>query len=388
MSAQYPVTRQSLGRTFVVAGLVLGLAGLSQVAAVAWKFFGTAPVPADAVAGAGEDGPRVPPGRIDIERLVTEMPPPDEPALRVDDDPLGNEPVVVGPTGVRPVPIVPSVEPKPAPEVEPKPGPTLVARPLLQPRPTPVPLVALTPKVSPQFTELIEQGKLLRNSGDTAGALVKFREASALEPTNAQAIAEQAYTFEKMSLFDKAGEQWRRVLNLGESAGVLYSAAKSKLDMAMASTMRDVAPRTGNTRTAVPDGKLLGIGTTAMVNDPDPASARKFVLQVPILASGAEKVSVRDMKVFVLFYDMLNGRDLASTAANVSNRWESPPADWSEGNLETLEVTYDLPAENRGERRDFHGYIVRLYYRNQLQDTYAEPATLNQRFPADPTLSE
>jgi len=98
---------------------------------------------------------------------------------------------------------------------------------------------------------------------------------------------------------------------------------------------------------------------------------------------------VKDMKVFVLFYDRLNGVDLASTAANVSNRWSDPPADFADGNQETLEVTYDLPQpEGRGERREYYGYIVRLYYRDQLQDSFAEPAALNQRFPAALTLSE
>jgi hypothetical protein len=262
-----------------------------------------------------------------------------------------------------------------------------VARPLIQPRPTPVPLSALTPKVSPQFTELIEQGKLLRSSGDTAGALVKFREAAGLEPANAQAIAEQAYTYEKMSLHDKAAEQWKRVLSLGESGGVLYSAARSKLDMAMAETMRVMGPQ-GPAR-PIGEGKVVGLGTPTIRNEPDPASAKKFVLQVPILTRAGQPITVKEMKVFVLFYDRLNGSDLASTAANVSNRWGDPPADWSEGNQETLEVTYDLPpTEGRGERREFYGYIVRLYYQDQLQDSFAEPAALNQRFPAALTLSE
>lgn len=387
MSAHSPTVRHSLGRTFTVAAGLLGMIGALQVGAVGWKVFQTPPA---ASSSSADDGSRQPPDRIDIQKLMSEMPPPDDPGetgpLTVQEDPLQGDPVAVGPTGLRPVPLATPLDPRPSaiPELRPDPA---MARPLIQPRPTPVPLVALTPKVSPQFTELIEQGKLLRNSGDTAGALVKFREASALEPMNAQAIAEQAYTFEKMSLYDKAAEQWKRVLSLGESGGVLYSAAKSKLDMAMAETMRVVSPQTGSR--SLGEGKIVGLGTPAVQEDPDPASAKRFVLRVPIIARAGQKFSVKDMKVFVLFYDRLNGRDLASTAANVSNRWADPPADWASGDGETLEVTYDLPPnEGRGERREFYGYIARLYYENQLQDSYAEPAALNQRFPAAPTLSE
>jgi hypothetical protein len=384
MSAQFHAARQSLGRTFMVAAVVLGAIGAVQVGAVGWRLFHKEP---PSIAGQ-EDGPRRPPERIDVQKLLSEMPPPEEPAaLAVSNDPLQIDPVTVGPTGLRPVPIATPLEPRPTAEPKTDAPAVAVARPLIQPRPTPVPLSALTPKVSPQFTELVEQGKLLRNTGDTAGALVKFREASALEPANAQAFAEQAYTYEKMSLYDKAAEQWKKVLSLGESGGVLYSAAKSKLDMAMAETMRVTGPA-GAAR-PLGEGKLIGLGTPVMQNEPDPASAKRFVLRVPIMARGGQKITVKDMKVFVLFYDRLNGSDLASTAANVSNRWGDPPADWSDGDVETLEVTYDLPpVEGRGERREYYGYIVRLYYQDKLQDSYAEPAALNQRFPAALTLSE
>ena len=385
MSAHLPVTRHSLGRTFLVAAVLMGLMGAAQLAAVGWKIFEKKPVTV------AEEGPRRPPAKIDIDRLITEMPPPDDPGpLAVGNDPLQGDPVEIGATGIRPVPLATPMatplEPRGSAVAKVEPSAVAMARPLIQPRPTPVPLAALTPKVSPQFTELVEQGKLLRNTGDTAGALVKFREASALEPTNAQAVAEQAYTYEKMSLYEKAAEQWKRVLSFGETGGVLYSAAKSKLDMAMAETLRVNSP--GAAR-AIADGKLIGLGTPVLRDEPDPSSTRKFVLQVPIQSRPGQKMNVKDMKVFVLFYDRLNANDLASTAANVSNRWGDPPADWAAGDLETLEVTYDLPPTGgRGERREYHGYIVRLYYKDQLQDSYAEPAALNQRFPAAHTLSE
>ena len=49
-----------------------------------------------------------------------------------------------------------------------------------------------------------------------------------------------------------------------------------------------------------------------------PNSFKKFVLHVPITSRPGQKINVKDMKVFVLFYDKLNANDLASTAANVS----------------------------------------------------------------------
>ena len=132
----------------------------------------------------------------------------------------------------------------------------------------------------------------------------------------------------------------------------------------------------------------MGLGKLVMTDDPDPAVSKKFMLNVPIRARASESIAVQDMKIFVLFYDRVNGKDITTTSANVSNRWASPPADWRDGDTETLEVAYELPAQSRGERREYYGYIVRLYYRGELQDTQAMPASLNQKYPAPYTLSE
>jgi hypothetical protein len=140
---------------------------------------------------------------------------------------------------------------------------------------------------------------------------------------------------------------------------------------------------------SVAKGKVLGIGAIRLEDDSDPASAKKFALTVPIHARASENVAVREMKVFVLFYERSNGKEIAKTIANVSNRWTSAPVDWKDGEPETLEVSYELPAaQARTERREYYGYIVRLYYRGELQDSKAEPASLSQKFPAPFTLSE
>ena len=358
----------------MIAAGILAAVAVFQLGAVTVAFFRKS---GRAGTENGEDFAHHPPMKIDVTRLVAESPPPEDPL------PLGVDPLAPGngerPPGPRPVlphaePYVPSAESGAS-------GPAGIA----PPRPTPVPLSAFTPKTDPRFGELVEQGKLLRGSGDTAGALVKFREAAALEPGNALAIAEQAYTFEKMSLPDKAAEQWKRIVMMGERAGLYYSVAMSKMDAAVQGTMRSA---TGGTP-EIAKGKVMGIGSIALTDDQDPSAAKKFTLVVPVRASMTEAVAVREMKVFVLFYERMNGKEITKTAANVSNRWTSAPVDWKDGETETLEVSYELPTpQARTEHREYYGYIVRLYYRGELQDTKAEPASLNQKFPAPFILSE
>ncbi len=376
MRSKLPIQSPRFGRTAAIAGAVLAGVAVFQLGAVTVAFFRK---PKTATTENGDDGSHLPPMKIDVSKLVAESPPPDDPL------PVGTDPLVAATEEARPPgpqPILPHAEPV-APLTESGVPEMRITAP---PRPTPVPLEVFTPKTNPRFAELIEQGKLLRTSGDTAGALVKFREAAAIEPTNALAIAEQAFTFEKMSLPDKAAEQWKRIILIGDRAGLYYSVAQSKLHSAVQESMRTPSASGGP---AASGGKPLSVGDVAMEVDSDPASAKKFTLSVPVNTRTSETISVRDTKVFVLFYDRSNGKDIVKTIANVSNRWVSSPVDWKDGEAETLEVSYDLPAlQARTERREFYGYIVRVYYRGDLQDTRAEPPGLAQKFPAASTLSE
>jgi hypothetical protein len=371
-----------MGRTFTVAAWTLGIVGAVQFAAVGVAFFKSM-----RESGAG----RVAPATIDIERLLAENPPPQEEELSTQ-NPLDETPEPEFPA--RPRPLVASTVQTPSPEppqAAPNPVPE-APKTDTPPRPTPVPLSAFTPKVDPRMNEFVEQGKLLRNTGDTAGALVKFREAAAISPENPMPIAEMAYTYEKMSLQDKAALEWRKILLMGEKAGFYYSAAKSKLDLAL--NAAKAATGAGNQDAGgdaqVPGGKALGLGRLTLTDDRD-TTGKRFTLSIPIHAKeGAVTNPRQEVVTHVRFYDQIKGKELVPTTANVAYRFAAPPADWEDGGLETLEVDYDLAKIGKddpvGENRNYYGYVVRVYYKGNLQATASEPASLAQKFPASEKL--
>jgi hypothetical protein len=90
----------------------------------------------------------------------------------------------------------------------------------------------------------------------------------------------------------------------------------------------------------------------------------------------------------VLFFDILNNQNVVQTAANVSSRWLTAPADWVDSDTEELAVDYQLPRPEPRTRevRKFFGYIVRIYYKKELQAASADPERLGQQYPAPPTL--
>ncbi len=374
MPSTSPFTRQSMGRTFLVSAGVLAVVGVVQFSAVGVAFFRSIK---------GESGERHVPQHIDVSRLIAESPPPPTEELSTInplDDLPADEPAIATPP-VEPTPPQPDAQPG-------KKEPVIAAAP---PRPTPVPLSAFTPKLNPQLTELVEQAKLLRNKGDTAGALVKLREAAGMEPGNPLPIAETAYTYEKMSLPDKAAVEWKRILQMGERAGLYYSAAKSKLDIAMGAarsvaTVGSGAPEAGGTAVFA-EGRVMALGGVRMLESASSGSGRRFSLAIPIYAKEGAIVNPRkEVVTHVRFYDLINSKEIVPTTANVAYRFASPPADWTEAGLETLEVDYELAQTGRddpaGEGRRYYGYIVRVFHKGTLQASFSEPATLAQKFPA------
>jgi len=205
-----------------------------------------------------------------------------------------------------------------------------------------------------------------------------------------------------MGMLDKAAEQWKHIYEMGDAAGTYFIAAESRLKMSQAqaiaaaqiaaSTQGPAQAQDNGPVSSLRDDALLGLGSIAREERPDSAALLKFALRVPIKAKGGVKINVQDVDIHVLFYDQLDPKTVVETSADVSYRFASTPIDWANGEAETLEVEYNQPIPlakgPKHEERKYYGYIARVYYKDELQDTHAEPETLNAKFPAPQTLDK
>jgi len=244
---------------------------------------------------------------------------------------------------------------------------------------------------------LLQQGRQLRDRGDTAAALVKFREAQTQEPENPEAIADIAVVYERMGLMDKASEQWKRIFEMGESAGAYYVAAEGRLKLSQTQALAAVqmaqqneVSKEGALSKIKPDA-TLGIGEITKLDRGSGGGLTRFILRVPIRAKRSEKISVGDVDIQVFFYDQVDGKSIVQTDADLSYRFASSPIDWAGIDPETLEVEYSRQppigrATGKPEKREYFGYVVRLYHKGQLQDLRSLPESLKDEFPAPPTL--
>jgi tetratricopeptide (TPR) repeat protein len=286
---------------------------------------------------------------------------------------------------------------------------------------------AATPVISPAG-RLLEAATALRERGDTTTALAKLHEAEQIDPNNAQVLAEMAGTYESMQLYDRSNETWRKIEQIGPSAGSLYELAENKLKLGAsapavanaAAAVTPVAPPAEETAAAtahpggegITEGAVLGIGDISVTETPDNDADTNLTVRIPIKARTGTVIDHTKVTIRVYFYDTV-GEDPKPvlTDAQTNFEWLTPNHDWASPNPEVLAVNYFRPKNQvtsseaalsaaaaavvpgkksrtggkpagAGGNRHYLGYIVRIYYNDKLQAQRAQPSQLLSLFPA------
>jgi hypothetical protein len=283
---------------------------------------------------------------------------------------------------------------------------------------------------------LLKEATELRERGDTTNSLDRLQEAARSDPKNANVLALMAMIYESIQLPERSNETWRKIQEIGPSAGALYELADLKLKggltppttAATGPGLAGVAPLdAGAAHTdadGIPDGSILGITEVIATDTPDVDAETNMKLKIAVKSRPNSAIDHTKVKIQVFFYDVLDNKDPVLTDADVSYEWLTPDHDWKNTNPEILGVTYlrpkskpisseaalsaaaaavtppgskkknstkkeppvDLPDE--GGHRKYLGYIVRIYYKDQLQAVRADPTRLLNIFPPPLTSTQ
>jgi tetratricopeptide (TPR) repeat protein len=326
-------------------------------------------------------------------------------------------PTSTQPATVAPAATAPPVAVVPAPTVAPEPTAAIATE------STPAPAVAASDDA------LVREGVDLTNRGDSASALNRFQQATEKNPRNAQAYAEMAKIYETTNNLDRSNEMWRKVAEIGPSAGVLYELADARLKRGVTATPAPAvteatpaqAPPTPSAPSeGIPDGSTFGISEVTANETPDPDSDTNLLLKIGVKKRANAVIDHTRVKIQVFFYDTVDDRDIKLTDAEVNYEWLTPDHDWASAKPEVLAVTYvrpknkarsqenalseaaasinpnkrgrapvkpAAPASDDSGHRKYLGYIVRIYYNDKLQAVRADPTKLLNLFPPPSTTS-
>jgi len=326
-------------------------------------------------------------------------------------------------------PATPAATPAPAAEV-----PATVVAPIATPPPAPAAQPSPSNAALSIAEQMLKEATLLRERGDTTNALARLQDAAQRDPTNANVLAEMAMIYESIQLFDRSNETWRKIQEIGPTAGALYELADMKLKVGVAPTAAPAAAAAGpgfagvaplDSGTArkdgegIPDGSTFGITEASITENPDPDAETNLTLRVGVKVRSNTLIDHTKVKIQVYFYDTVDNNKVALTDAEVSYEWLTPNHDWKGTNPEILAVGYlrlknsaisseaalseaaanvtpplsgrkgsapKKPEAGEGAARKYAGYQVRVYYNDQLQDVRAEPTKLLNLFAPPLTL--
>jgi hypothetical protein len=265
--------------------------------------------------------------------------------------------------------------------------------------------------------QLLREGKEFKERDDTTNALARFQEALDSEPDNIGVLQEMAQTYESMQLFDRANDLWRRIKQISPSDSATYALADRRLKVGVPAPPT-VEPGGGSPETDVPsrkdvggnpDGPIMGISDVKTKETSDPETETNLALEIGIKKEPGAVIDHNKVKILVFLYDIVNDKDVKLTDADVSNEWLTSKHDWSDTNPEVRAKTGGALSESslseaaakvrpgqkgRGSKgsadigqRKYLGYIVRVYYGDDLQAVQAEPARLLQQFPLSKSSS-
>jgi len=285
-------------------------------------------------------------------------------------------------------------------------------------QPSVAPSTPLSTPPASVVDQLLRQGKEFRERGDTTNALARFQEALDSEPDNTAVLQETAQTYESMQMFDRANDVWRRVKQISPSDSATYALADRRLKVGVPAPP-SVEPGSGAAESDVTsnkdvggntEGPIMGISDVKTNQTSDPEVETNLTLEIGIKKQPGAVIDHNKVKILVFLYDVVNDKDIKLTDADVSNEWLTSKHDWSDTNPEVLLVRYVRPKtggalsesslseaaakvrpgqkgrSSKGSadigQRKYLGYIVRVYYGDDLQAVQAEPSRLLQQFPA------
>jgi hypothetical protein len=234
------------------------------------------------------------------------------------------------------------------------------------PAPTPAPLTdSTTITGSAAVDEIIQQAREARSLGAPEVALESLRQAQKLLPDDPTVQRELAFTLQRMGRSAPAPQESAPPAATGQAIPGLDIGAAPSLPMPQVSK----GP--------------IRIGRCELNRDMTHASGLQMNFAVPLHATAGSGIDVASMNVDVFLYEKTAEGQIELRRGEPAQFTFDESVDFSSG-TEFLNVTFSGPSDQdlaTNGARTFYGYVVKLWYQQQLIDAQASPQTLLQQNP-------
>jgi tetratricopeptide (TPR) repeat protein len=230
-----------------------------------------------------------------------------------------------------------------------------------------------------EVEQLNADARNFRQNGDFSLAETALNQALELDPNHPRTLANMAMLQEAMGNNEKALERWKNIIALGAGAGKTVQLARERaaiiqqrVTLERLAKQREMSLFTLKRQLVI----VSATATPAVVRDDTPEVRVDFAIK---RADAKLRVDIGRMKIQLYFYDQYPDGRLVP-AKKLAAAFVKDP-DWVQADTEILRARYELNQDASG-RRLHYGYLLRIYYNNELQDERAEPVELLKIFPS------
>ncbi len=231
--------------------------------------------------------------------------------------------------------------------------------------------------VDQQVAQLNEDARLFRRNGDFSMAEVALRQALDLKPNDLLTLTNYAMLEEARGERRAAFARWSQVIETAPEGDPTIRLARER------AVLLEEALRLEADARRREEALLEGIDRRITVADvrvePDPLPEFPLEIRRDFLLKSANRsipVDASKLRVQVFVYDQIDGRRLEP--AKIEAKFLSGQPDFNRPEGETLRTIYTASPDE--PERKYYGYIVRVFYDNQLQYQRAEPRSLLELF--------
>ena len=230
--------------------------------------------------------------------------------------------------------------------------------------------LAPPPLTQRDAVRLVELSKMAEVEQDIFGAIQYLREANEAEPNHPDILYRLGVLYDRFGNKRESRVHFQAIMTLGpERCGELVTLATHYLN--------------GTNPTETRGGLMyrpLSVGSVG-ADVQDFADGRQITLSMSIRSLPDEDIDLYQVVPHIWFYDLANEVELVQIAGEQpadQKHYRSETPDWKELDEELLDIIYKAEPlnPNSDEKREFFGYVIKLYYKDEIQDIVAEPRVL------------